>query len=150
METTSTGSVPQQDNTQEGLLLNEAGRNYLEEAAMWAKTLSIIFYVTAGFIILAGIIMAVSLRNLSMDGAVFGVIMLMVYVLIAMLYLFWGKYLRNFSTKSNSAVRTGKGYELTEGIASLKSFFKLFAIITIIGLVFSLFAVIMIVLVEGF
>ena len=124
--------------------LNESAKDFLKETAKWAYFLSILGYVGIGFIVLAGLFAgtlfsAMGKMNPAMSsmGSSFGIIMAVVYLLIAALYFFPVYYLNKFASNAKIACATNDSDKLTISFQYLKSHYKFIGIMTLV--VFSLY-----------
>lgn len=75
--------------------LNESAKDFLKEAAKWAYFLSILGYIGIGFIVFAALFAGTLFSTMGkmnpamgMMGSSFGIVMAVVYLLIAALYFF--------------------------------------------------------------
>ena len=134
--------------------LNESAKDFLKETAKWAYFLSILGYVGIGFIVLAGLFTgtlfsAMGKMNPAMSsmGSSFGIIMAVVYVLLAALYFFPVYYLNKFASNAKIACATKDSDKLTVSFQYLKSHYKFIGIMTIV--IFSLYFLIIIIAFIG-
>ena len=119
-------------------------KDFLAETAKWAYFLSILGYVGIGFIVLAGLVAGTlfsAMRKMNPDmssmGSSFGIIMAVVYLLLAALYFFPVYYLNKFASKAKIACATNDSDKLTISFQYLKSHYKFIGIMTLV--VFSLY-----------
>lgn len=134
------------------LVLTTDTKYFLHTAARWANFIAIIGFIGAGFIALMALIVLVSgtaISQLSQAGgpaAIFGAIgvggIAIIYLLIAVFYFFFAYYLFRFASSGKKAVLFSNNLEMSKSIESLKSFFKLWGIVTIIAIAFSIIAII--------
>ena len=128
------------------LPLDPETKNYLFEAAKWAKFMGIVGYVFIGFMVLGaffiGTFMSFLTRNATpqttdspFNSGMFSIVMGVYFLLIALLYYFPTRYLHQFGVKTQLALRTHEQFDFSEAFSKLKSFFKFFGILTIIMLV---------------
>lgn len=134
--------------------LNESAKDFLKETAKWAYFLSILGYIGIGFIVLAGLFAgtlfsAMGKMNPAMSsmGGSFGILMAVVYLLIAALYFFPVYYLNKFASNAKTACATNDSEKLSVSFQYLKSHYKFIGIMTIV--VFSLYFLIVIVGIIG-
>lgn len=78
-----------------------------------------------------------------------GGIMTVVYLLVALISFFFALYLFQFGTRIKSAVASYDVDELTNALGKLKSFFKLWGIITIVYIAFTVLYIIAAVVMFG-
>ena len=123
---------------------------YLAEAAKWGKFLSILGFIFCALIILmrlfAGTLMSTMFSQFETQtpgfGAVSGTVFMIYYILIAILYFFPCLFLFNFSSKMQTAIRNNDQIYLNNSFRNLKSLFKFWGILTIIGLCIFVIAII--------
>ena len=134
--------------------LSSLDKEYLMEAAKWARFLGIVGFVFTGFIVLAAIAMmsmgstfsslmnngTTGLRSSAFAGLGAGVGI--VYLLIAVLYYFISLYIYNFGKKTKAGILNNEPETLTVGLENLKSHFKLIGILTAVFL--AIYAVIIV------
>lgn len=129
------------------LQLNESAKGFIKEAAKWAYFLSIMGYVGIGLIVLvaffAGTIFAtvgtMMPGGIGGLGSAFGIIMTVVYLLLAALYFFPVYYLNKFASNAKSALQNNDTDSLATCFEYLKSHYKFIGIMTIA--VFGLYGV---------
>lgn len=128
-----------------GLNLDEQSKGFLGEAARWGRFLAIIGFIVCALVILVGAYMA-SAGN-DFDNAFseyrgvrtssnLGVIMAVVYIIIALIWFFPCLYLLRFSNKMKAALAANDQVSLTSSFQNLKSMFKFVGVLTIIILSF--------------
>jgi len=151
MDVTTETSFPSDQPSD--LVLTTDTKYFLHTAARWANFIAIIGFIGAGFIALMALIILVSgtaamsqLSQAGGPGAILGAIgaggMTIIYLLIAVFYFFFAYYLFRFASSAKKAVLFNNNLEMSKSIESLKSFFKLWGIVTIIAIAFSIIAVI--------
>ncbi len=127
------------------LHLNEAAKRFLKEAAKWAYFLSILGYLGIGFIIVAAIFAGAIFTTIGSTmpgeivgkfGSAFGIMITVVYLLIATLYFFPIYYLNKFSSKLKLALRNNDPETLANSFEYLKSHYKYIGMMTLIILSF--------------
>lgn len=125
---------------------------YLATTAKWTKFLSILGFVFSGFLLTAGLVLSVFFGSVSsqlesttklpfFNTSFIGVI----YLVIALIYIWPVIYLNNFSNYATRAVQTGNTEKLTSAMLSLKRLFKYMGILMIIMLVIYLIAMVAVV-----
>ena len=122
--------------------------SFLATTAKWTKFLAILGFIIAGFLILAGIIVAIFYSTLSSKMENTGLMSYfnseligLVYIVIAGLYIWPILYLNNFSNAMTRAVRSGTTERLTNALLNLKRFFKFIGILMIVMLVIYLLVI---------
>ena len=140
-DTTTATPLPE-----ETLQLNAPIKNYLSEAAKWARFLGIVGFVFVGFMVIGAVFMGTFMNfmgrsqmpesgdNPFASGAA-SLAMAGYILLLALLYFFPSLYLYQFGLKTQNALRQNEQFDLTAAFARLKSFFKFFGILTAIILV---------------
>jgi hypothetical protein len=142
-----------QDTSLFGLNLDPTGKNHLAEAAKWAKFLAVVGFIMCALIVLLGIFAGSLLTSFSsrysrydepeINTGGLGVVMAVVYVLMALLYFFPCLFLFHFASKMKAALLSNDQNTLNSSFQNLKKTFRYVGILTIIGL--SLFVLSMIV-----
>ena len=143
METTETTEGYVQPSAEPGLILTLEAQSYLRESGKWANFLGIIGFVLCGFIVLAalfvGTIMSMVAR-FSPDPMATGVMagmggaLSVIYLLIALVYFFFSLYLFQFGSRIKRGLMFTDSGHITIALGKLKSFFKLWGILTIVVL----------------
>ena len=121
------------------LQLNESAKGFLRETAKWAYFLSILGYIGIGFIVLiaifAGSIFAtvgtMMPGGMGGLGSSFGIIMTVMYLLIAALYFFPVYYLNKFASNAKIALRDNDSKSLASSFEYLKSHYKFIGIMMV-------------------
>ncbi len=141
-----------------GIVLNFEAQTYLREAGKWAGFLGIIGFILCGFIVLAALFMSTIIGiitnvtsaasgygNPMATGLMAGMtgIVMVVYLLIALVYFFFSLYLYQFGSRIKKGIVFTDPLHITSALGKLKSFFKLWGIITIV--VLALYALILII-----
>jgi hypothetical protein len=131
------------------LQLDQTSINYLNEASRWSRFLSILGFIYCGLMLLGGVFVGSIMSRLPgingdnsamqmMSSGVFGFI----FFCGALIMFFPTLFLYNFSTKIRKAFRNNDQSVLSESFKNLKSFFKFYGIIAIIGLSFYALAIV--------
>jgi hypothetical protein len=156
METTETELTTPAAQPQ--LVLGPEAQSYLREAGKWANFLAIL-----GFIICA-IILAVSFSiggNIAKMAttvpgpmaafvAGMGGIISVVYILMDVIYFLLSLYLYQFANQIKKGIMFTDNVQVTSALGKLKSFFKLWGIVTIVALcLYALAIIVVIVVVAG-
>ncbi len=132
----------------EGIVLSPEALTYLRETGKWASFLSVIGFVYCGFILVVAIFIGTFFSFMSriqpaygnMPQTAFGFVSV-IYILLDVLYFFFPFYLYRFADKIKKGVVFSDSFHITQATENLKSFFKLWGIVTIIvlGLVILIF-----------
>jgi hypothetical protein len=124
------------------LHLDQQSVNYLNETARWSRLLSIIGFIYCGLMAIVGLFFG-SMMSRMMPGmggseaalSGIGSAFLSIFIILMALILFFpAYYLFNFSSKMRRALRNNDQAVLTESLKNLKSFFKFYGIVVLIGL----------------
>ncbi|WP_310378392.1 DUF5362 family protein [Flavobacterium sp.] len=123
------------------LELNESAKEFLREAAKWAYFLSILGFIGIGLIVLVAIFAgtifsAIGSMTPGMGGfgSSFGIVLTVVYLIIALLYFFPVYYMNKFATNAKTALQENDTESLALSFEYLKSHYKFIGIMSIIGL----------------
>jgi magnesium-transporting ATPase (P-type) len=135
-----------------GLNVDATGQSHLGEAARWGKFLAIVGMVMCVLIVVFGIIAATAISSLDnsfrrsgfgdspYDSAGMGVTMVVTYIFIAVIYFFPCMFMLRFSNHMQNALKANDLNSLNESFKNLKVTFRYMGILTIIGLVFFVLA----------
>lgn len=127
------------------LHLNDSAKGFLRETAKWAYFLSILGYIMVGFIVVAAIFAGaifttighmMPVEQMGMFSSAFGIIMTVVYLLIAALYFFPIYYLNKFSSNLKRAIKNKDSLTLANSFEYLKSHYKYIGIMAVVTLSF--------------
>lgn len=154
METTETEVTMQAPAPQPQLILDAEAQSYLKEAGKWARFLAIMGFIFCGLILIFALFIGTFFSIMSKISPVYnsmpqgvGGVVSVVYILIDVLYFFFPLYLMQFSDKIKKGVVFSDSRYITAGIEKLKSFFKLWGIVTIVVLSFYALVIVFIVIV---
>jgi hypothetical protein len=132
------------------LQLDQSAKDFLKETAKWAYFLSILGFVGIGLMMLIAVFagtffaaMGTAIPGASAMGSSFGVVMGIVYFIIAAIYFFPVYYLFKFASNAKKAFRDNDTEALTSSLGYLKSHYKfigifMLAILVLYGLIFVL------------
>ena len=121
-------------------------KNYLAETARWQKLLGVVMMVFTVLIALIGIFFIVAgsafgdaMENLELfggglAGGIAGAAIGIVYILMAVLYYFFARYLLRSAKALKAYGISDDEADLTEGLKNNKSYFKLSGILVVISL----------------
>jgi len=133
-------------------ILSESALYYLHTAAKWANFLAIVGFIGCGFIVLAALFIGTiftAIGNLSPMGNQFpagaGAAISVIYLVFAVINFFFSLYMYQFSSRVKKALFTFDNDVLTGAFEKLKSFFKLWGILTIV--IFGLYILIIIIVI---
>jgi hypothetical protein len=143
METTETTENSAQPSGEPGLILTLEAQSYLREAGKWANFLGIVGFVLCGFIaiiaLFAGAMMSM-ISKFSPDPMAGGMLagmsglITVIYLLVALVYFFFSLYLYQFGSQIKKGLMFTDNDHVTIALGKLKSFFKLWGILTIVVL----------------
>lgn len=106
----------------------------LSTAAVWASIVAIVGFVSAAISLLRGLML----------GGFIAVIISAGIAVLLNIYLF------QFGKASKKALESNDATQLDEGLSDLKTYFKIYGILVIIGLVFFVFAFLMTIISGNF
>lgn len=123
------------------LELNESAKEFLKEAAKWAYFLSILGFIGIGLIVVlaifAGSIFS-TIGNMTPGmrgfGSSFGIIITVVYLIIALLYFFPVYYMNKFASNAKTALQENDTETLALSFEYLKSHYKFIGIMSVIAM----------------
>ncbi|MDO3641163.1 MAG: DUF5362 family protein [Mucilaginibacter sp.] len=121
--------------------LNYESQTYLRESGKWAAFLGIIGFIFTGFIAIAALFAGTMMATLSrlqpdnpgaaiMSGM--GGFITVIYLLIGLLYFFFSLFLYQFGSRIKKGIMYADQMHVTAALGKLKSFFKLWGILTIV------------------
>ncbi len=118
-----------------GLSINSESKGYLAETAKWAKFLAIIGFFFMAIIIIGAISMAFVMGS-EFDDLFpgMGIMIVLLYILMAGIYIFPILYLYRFATNMKGAINSNDNMLATEAFSNLKSHYKFFGILMAIFL----------------
>ena len=128
------------------ITVDSAGRNYLKDAARWAKFLAIAgFIFCALFLTFSLVSLTSDLRDLDRKAPAvasrysrpyFISGLIPAYVGIALLYFFPCFFLLRFATRAEKALRDNDGHLLTRSFKSMRALYRFLGILLILGIIF--------------
>ncbi len=119
-------------NTNAGI--SDAAKGFLAEIAKWAKFLSILGFIGAGFMVLIGLFFGTfmgAMSGMADDPAMAmfpTTIFSVIYIAMAALIIIPTLYHYRFATKTQQALRSNDENLLTEALGNLKSYYKFYGI----------------------
>ena len=128
------------------LLVNPEIKNYLAEAARWARFIGIVGYVFTGLLVVGSFFVGAFMNFMAnrapategpnpFSSGVFSVVMGAYFLVIALIYYFPSRYLHQFGVKTLKALHHHEQISFTQAFSRLKSFFKFFGVFTLVVLV---------------
>jgi hypothetical protein len=141
---TSTGFVPSQ------VSLNSTAQQYLNQTRPWVRFLSVLVFISSGFMVLAGIGMIlagiVGGAALSRTNPVGGPAVMIVsgffYFILAILYIAPGIFLSRYASAIKLLETTPSPEALELALKNQKSFWRFVGIITLIFLILTVVAIV--------
>nr|WP_067052996.1 DUF5362 family protein [Mucilaginibacter sp. L294] len=124
------------------LLLTQQAQEFLQQAGKWAIFLGIVGFIFTGLIVIGALSVGTLITYLATVNplvqipAGMGIILTVVSLLIALLFFFYSLYLYLFGSRIKKGMYLNSAEETTLAFSKLKSFFKLWGIITIVILLF--------------
>ncbi|OOQ61033.1 DUF5362 family protein [Mucilaginibacter pedocola] len=129
------------------LLISIDAKQYLQTAGKWATFLGIVGFIMTGLVavmaLFIGAIFAAMAQFNPMMAAIpagVGTLLTVVYLLMALLSFFFALYLFQFGSRVKKAIAFNDTAEAALAFSKLKSFFKLWGIITIVVFAFYILA----------
>jgi hypothetical protein len=116
-----------------GLVVNEQMKKDLLTAAKWGKFLSIMGFISTGFMVLAALGMTAMTSNPAFrQVGMSPMVIVLMYLFIAGIYFTMSYLLFQFSNKTKMAVIETNTMSLQEGFKALANLYKFAGILTII------------------
>lgn len=129
------------------LSIDSSSKQYLSEAAKWARFLAIVGFVGLGVLVLSGIFASVMFSRLeettrfgtrSVGGGFMGATTAIMYIILAVIYFFPLLYLLRFANAMRAALTADDQERLVVSFQNLKACFRYVGIITIIVIAFGI------------
>ena len=125
------------------LSIDDSSQHSLEQSAKWARFLAIVFICAAVIVSVVFVFAGENILNsftnkfgFSYVGSIF-LFILLVFLAIFSVFIV---YLYRFSSLTTKAIRETNQDDLEKGVSSLKTYFIMVGVLGIIGLLFSLIA----------
>jgi hypothetical protein len=143
METTETAEIFDHQGAEPGLILTLEAQSYLRESGKWANFLGIVGFIFCGFIVIMALFAGAMMSMISKftpespaTGMIAGMggLITVIYLLIALVYFFFSLYLYQFGSQIKKGLMFTDSNHVTSALGKLKSFFKLWGILTIVVL----------------
>jgi hypothetical protein len=126
------------------VVLTPLAQHYLDQTRPWVRFVSVLTFVVAGFMALAGVIMllvalfggfaARSAGGLGLRGAVGGAVLACFYLVLASVYIAPGVYLARYASAIERLRATGNAGVLEDALKHQKSLWRFVGIVTAISL----------------
>jgi hypothetical protein len=114
--------------------------NALRSTKPWTMLLAVLGFISIGFMVLAGLGMALFsslIPGVRGQGAVMG----LVYIVMAVLYFFPALYLVKYSSAVERFLNTGMPADMESALTYQKSFWKFVGILSLIGIGFMILGI---------
>ena len=137
-----------------GVVLHPEALAYLRETGKWASFLSVMGFIFCGLFLIFALFIGTVFTYLakispgysSFPQAGFGILSVF-YIAMDVLYFFFPFYLYRFADRIKKGVVFNDSFNVTEALSNLKSFFKLWGIVTIIFV--GLYALVIIIVIAA-
>jgi hypothetical protein len=123
------------------LVLTPEALYYLRESGKWANFLSIVGFIICGLLLIVALFVGTMFAALSRLSPVYsampagiGGIFSVIIILVDVLYFFFALYLYQFAERIKKGITFVDTDHVTMALGKLKSFFKLWGIVTIVVL----------------
>lgn len=135
-----------------GAMVPPGAVEMLAKTKPWVRFLSVITFISAGFMLLLGVVMTVAGSSMfaaasrsgmppGLAGSM-GVILAAVYVVLAIVYIYPGVKLWKYASAIARLIQSGSQQDLVEALKQQKSFWKFVGILFLIMLVIYLLVII--------
>ncbi len=133
------------------IYLTEVGKMYLQSSAKWAKNLAVCFVIMLILMLIMFIIAMISLGKVGHAASSYGyygassassaanTIMIVIYLIVVGIYIYPITRLFGFKKFTDNALASNDSNLLAEAHHKLDGFFKYVGILSIIGIVFMVF-----------
>ena len=114
--------------------------NALRSTKPWTMLLAVLGFIAIGFMVLAGLGMALFssiIPGFRGHGAMIG----LMYIVMSVLYFFPALFLVKYSTAVERFLRTGMAVDMEAALAYQKSFWKFVGILSLIGICFMILGI---------
>ncbi|RYY56625.1 MAG: hypothetical protein EOO09_05705 [Chitinophagaceae bacterium] len=129
-----------------GLSIDPTSRIHLGEAARWARFLSIVGFIVIGLFVVVALFFSSTVASSMSGGGMYGdgyssgvglgsTVIAVTYILISLLWFFPTLFLFRFASKMKAALATNEQDSLNVSFQNLKAMLRFMGILTIIGLV---------------
>jgi hypothetical protein len=142
-----------QEQKNNPLVISEISLSDLASIRKWALFLAIMGFIGSAFMILFGLFFAVMSKFIPQEGVAIkfpGIIIMLFYFIIGIIYIFPSMFLFNFSSKIKTALATHSESPFAEALNYLRLFFKFIGIMVIVGIVVVFLGIIIAVLLAIF
>lgn len=113
---------------------------YLKQTRPWVRFISVLGFIGVGFMVIASIVMIIS--GGSNLGFAYGLLMGVVYLAMAVLYLFPVLHLSRYASSISRFLESARTVDMEAALKDQKAFWKLSGILVIVGFGLGLLAVV--------
>lgn len=136
-------TVENQPNLQNSFGITEPMILSLRQTKPWVKIMSIIGFISMGFMVIAGAINMFTFSKLSSETTPLPIVFIgVINILMGLLYFFPSLYLYKFSASISRLLEGGGLVEMEEALTNQKSFWKFVGILTLIMFGFALVGIV--------
>jgi hypothetical protein len=121
----------------EQITLTSAAKIFLRETAKWAKFLSILGFIALGLMLMGSFFISAFYNTMPQADIMpfdLGIVVTLIYIVVALIYIFPIYYLYQFSVKMREALLSKDDVVLVTAFEMLKSHYKFIGVFTIIML----------------
>ena len=119
----------------EEITLTSGAKNFLRETAKWGKFLSILGFIALGLMLMGSFFIG-AFYNTTPQADIMpfdlGIVVTLIYIVVALIYIFPIYYLYQFSAKMKEALISKDDAVLVTAFEMLKSHYKFIGVFTII------------------
>jgi hypothetical protein len=134
----------------EQITLTSSAKNFLRETAKWAKFLSIAGFIALALMLMGSFFISAFYHTLPQADLIpfdLGIVVTLIYIVVALIYIFPVYYLYQFSAKMKEALISKDDAVLVTAFEMLKSHYKFIGVSTIITL--SIYVLLAIIIFSG-
>jgi hypothetical protein len=127
----------------EQITLTSGAKKFLRETAKWGKFLSILGFIAIGLMLMGSFFISAFYNTIPQADMMpfdLGIVVTLIYIVVALIYIFPIYYLYQFSVKMKEALISKDDAVLVTAFEMLKSHYKFIGVFTIIMLSVYLFA----------
>jgi hypothetical protein len=121
----------------EQITLTSGAKNFLRETAKWGKFLSILGFIALGLMLMGSFFIGAFYNTMPQADIMpfdLGIVVTLIYIVVALIYIFPIYYLYQFSVKMKEALISKDDTVLVTAFEMLKSHYKFIGVFTIIML----------------
>ena len=121
----------------EQITLTSEAKNFLRETAKWSKFLSILGFIALGLMLMGSFFIGAFYNTMPQADIMpfdLGIVVTLIYIVVALIYIFPIYYLYQFSVKMKEALISKDDAVLVTAFEMLKSHYKFIGVFTVIML----------------